>query len=156
LPKIQSVIFSGDSGNYTATISGVNFGPAPDGIPCTACQPLQLQVVDLASQPAQQVINVTSWSDTSITVTGIAIPAGDALRIAVYNQTVGNVGAWGGKVSRNKGTPHIGSIIRSGAGQSLTLTINGFGFGPAPDFIGQNTNSPFFVFTDYNAMAPGT
>ena len=30
------------------------------------------------------------------------------------------------------------------------------GFGDAPDEIGQNTNSPFLVFTDYNAMAPGT
>ncbi|HLY05330.1 MAG TPA: hypothetical protein VKR31_06245 [Rhizomicrobium sp.] len=156
LPKIQSVSFSGSPGNYTATIAGVNFGPVPEGIPCNSCQPLQLQVVDLASQPAQQVINVTDWSDNSITVTGIAIADGDALRIAVYNQTVGNVGAWGGRVSRNKGTPHIGSIVASGSGQSLTLTITGSGFGDAPDVVGQNTNSPYFVFTDYNATAPGT
>jgi hypothetical protein len=156
LPRIQGVAFSGSAGNYTATITGVNFGPTPGGIPCTACQPLQLQLVDLASQPAQQVINVTAWSDNSITVTGIAIAAGDALRIAVYNQTVGNAGAWGGKVSRSKGTPHIGSIVPSGSGQTLTLTINGSGFGDAPDVIGQTTNSPFFVFTDYNATAPGT
>jgi hypothetical protein len=156
LPKIQGVSFSGSPGNYTATVTGENFGPTPDGIPCTGCQPIQLQVVDLASQPQQQVINVTDWSDTSITVTGIAIPDGDALRIAVYNQTAGNVGAWGGRVSRNKGTPHIGSIVSSGTGQSLTLTITGSGFGDAPDVIGQNTNSPFFVFTDYDAEAPGT
>ena len=156
LPKILGVAFTGSPGNYTATITGVNFGPTPDGIPCTACQPLQLQVVDLASQPLQQVINVAAWSDSSITVTGIAIPAGDALRIAVYNQTAGNVGAWGGNVSRNKDTPHIGSILRSGSGQSLTLTINGSGFGAAPTEVGQNTNSPFFVLTDYNAMAPGS
>jgi hypothetical protein len=36
------------------------------------------------------------------------------------------------------------------------LTITGSGFGDAPDVIGQNTNSPFFVFTDYDAEAPGT
>jgi hypothetical protein len=156
LPKIQGVSFSGSSGDYTATITGVNFGPAPDGIPCTACQPLQLQVVDLASQPFQQVINVTDWSDNSIIVTGIAIPAGDALRVAVYNQTVGNVGAWGGRVSKSKGVPHIGSIVVTGSGQSLTLTISGSGFGDAPDVVGQNTVSPYFVFTDYNATAPGT
>jgi hypothetical protein len=156
LPRIQSVSFTGSAGNYTATIAGINFGPAPSGIPCTACQPLQLQVVDLASQPLQQVINVTAWSDNSITVTGIAIPAGDALRIAAYNETVGNVAAWGGKVSRSKGTPHIGSIVASGSGQSLTLTITGSGFGAAPDVVGQNTNSPYFVFTDYNATVPGT
>jgi hypothetical protein len=156
LPRIQGVSFTGSAGNYTATITGVNFGPTPDGIPCTACQPLQLQVVELASQPTQQVINVTAWSNNSITVTGIALPAGDALRIAVYNQTAGNVGAWGGKVSASKGVPHIGSIAVSGSGQSLTLTISGSGFGAAPDVVGQNTNSPYFVFTDYNADAPGT
>lgn len=156
LPKIQGVAFTGSPGNYTATITGRNFGPTPSGIPCTGCQPLQLQVVDLASQPFQQVINVTAWSDTSVTVTGIAIAKGDALRIAVYNETVGNVGAWGGRISQSLGTPHIGSIVPSGSGQSLTLTINGSGFGSAPDMVGQNTNSPFFVFTDYNATAPGT
>jgi hypothetical protein len=157
LPKIQNVSFTGTPGNYTATITGKNFGPTPDGIPCTACQPLELQVADLASQPAQQVINVTSWSDSSITVTGIATDKGDALRIAVYNQTAGNVGAWGGNVSHNKTTPHIGTIIQSGSGQSLTLTINGSGFGDTPPpQVGENADSPFFVFTDYNAAAPGT
>jgi hypothetical protein len=156
LPRIQGVSFTGSPGNYTATITGLNFGPTPSGIPCTGCQPLQVQVVDLASQPAQQVVNVTDWSDTSITVTGLAIADGDALRVAVYNQTIGNVGAWGGRIGRAKGVPHIGSIIPSGSGQSLTLTINGSGFGAAPSEVGQNTNSPFFVFTDYNAMAPGT
>ena len=142
LPRIQSVSFTGSAGNYTATIAGINFGPAPSGIPCTACQPLQLQVVDLASQPVQQVINVTAWSDNSITVTGIAIPAGDALRIAAYNETVGNVAAWGGKVSRSKGTPHIGSIVASGSGQSLTLTITGSGFGAAPTWSARTPTPP--------------
>ncbi|HEY3638172.1 MAG TPA: hypothetical protein VGK90_08455, partial [Rhizomicrobium sp.] len=87
------------------------------------------------------------------------IPKGDALRVAVYNQTAGNVGAWGGRISHAKETPpppHIGTILRSGSGQNLTVTINGSGFGPAPSEVGQNTNSPFFVLTDYNAMAPGT
>lgn len=156
LPSILDVSFTGSPGNYTATITGENFGAMPGGIPCTACQPLVLQVVDLASQPVQQVINVTAWSDTTITVTGIAVAKADALRIAVYNQTVGNVGAKGRHVSHSEGTPHIGSISRSGSGQSLTLTITGSGFGAAPPQVGQNTDSPFFVFTDYNATAPGT
>jgi hypothetical protein len=156
LPRILGVSFTGSPGNYTATITGENFGATPDGIPCTGCQPLELQVVDLASQPLQQVIDVSAWSDTAITVTGIAIAEGDALRIAVYNQAVGNVGAWGGRVSHSTGTPHISSIERSGSGQSLTLTITGSGFGDAPAQVGQNTDGPFFVFTDYNATAPGT
>ena len=64
VPHIRNVAFSGKNGNFTATITGTDFGVVPDGIPCNACTPLQLQVVDIVSQPAQQVINVTSWSDT--------------------------------------------------------------------------------------------
>jgi len=122
MPKITDVALSGSAGNYTAVITGTNFGVAPDGIPCNTCTPLQLQVVDLASQPHQETINVTAWSDTSITVTGIAASEGDGLRIALYNQTAGNVDAWGGRVGRKvDGVPHITSITTSGSGGNLTV-----------------------------------
>jgi hypothetical protein len=157
VPHIKDVAFSGKNGNFTATITGTDFGAVPDGIPCTSCQPLQLQVVDIVSQPAQQIINVTSWSDTSITVTGIAAKKGDSIRIGVYNQTLGNVDTWGGPVgTQKKDTPRVTSITRSGSGATLTLTITGSGFGAAPSGIGDNFSSPFFVFTDYNAALPGT
>ncbi|HEX3943010.1 MAG TPA: hypothetical protein VHW69_02875 [Rhizomicrobium sp.] len=157
LPKIKNVTFSGSSGNYSATITGKNFGVAPDGIPCNACQPLQVQIVDIASQPVQQVINVTNWSDTSITVTGIAVNKGDSTRIGVYNQTLGNVDTWGGPVIKQKNnTPVISGLAKSGEGQNLTLTITGSGFGSAPAGIGDNFESPFFVFTSYNSQLPGT
>lgn len=157
VPKIKNVVFSGKNGNFSATITGTDFGVVPDGIPCNSCQPLQLQIVDIVSQPAQQVINVTSWSDTSITVTGIDAKKGDSMRVGVYNQTLGNVDTWGGPVgAQKKGTPVVDSIERSGNGQTLTLTITGSGFGPAPVGIGDNFSSPYFVYTDYNAQLPGT
>jgi len=158
IPKISDVALSGSAGNYTAVITGTNFGAAPAGIPCDACTPLQLQVADLASQPHQETINVTAWSDTSITVTGIAANDGDGLRIALYNQTAGNVDAWGGRVGHKvDGVPHITSITTSGSGVDLTITITGTGFGAAPDgLMGQNTDSPYLVFSDWNADAPGT
>ena len=157
VPHIQDVAFSGENGNFSLTITGTDFGATPDGIPCTACSPLQLQVVDIVSQPRQQTINVTSWSDTSVTVTGVAAQKGDSMRVAVYNQTLGNVDTWGGPVVRQKsGTPIIDSIVRSGGGATLSLTITGSGFGPAPAGLGNEFNSPFFVFTDYNAELPGT
>jgi hypothetical protein len=158
IPKITGVALSGSPGNYAAVVTGTNFGVAPGGIPCNACMPLQLQVSDLASQPQQGSINVTAWSDTSVTVTGIAASEGDGLRIALYNQTAGNVDAWGGHVGRKAdGVPHITTITTAGSGANLTVTISGSGFGAAPaGLIGQNTNSPFFVLTDWNADAPGT
>jgi hypothetical protein len=158
VPKITSVALSGSAGNYTAVITGLNFGAAPAGIPCNACTPLQLQVSNLASQPQQESINVTAWSDTSVTVTGIAANEGDGLRIALYNQTAGNVDAWGGHVGqRVDGVPRIMAIATSGSGAGLTVTITGSGFGDAPEgLVGQNTDSPYFVFTDWNADAPGT
>lgn len=157
VPRIHKVTFSGQDGNYTATISGTNFGVTPDGIPCNGCQPLQVQIVDIASQPFQQVINVTSWSDTSITLTGIAVSKGDSVRVGVYNQTLGNVDTWGGPViAQAKNTPIITGIAKSGKGANLTLTITGSGFGAAPAGIGDNFQSPFFVFTSYNRNLPGT
>jgi hypothetical protein len=157
LPHISKVTFTGEDGNYSATIIGENFGATPDGIPCNSCQPLQLQIVDIVSQPAQQFINVTSWSDTSITVTGIAAIKGDSMRVGVYNQTRGNVDTWGGPViRRKKDTPNISAITKSGKGADLNLVITGSGFGPAPEGIGDNFESSFFVFTDYNAQLPGS
>jgi hypothetical protein len=157
VPHIHDVTFSGKNGNFSVTISGRDFGAAPDGIPCNACSPLQLQIIDIVSQPQQQTINVTSWSDTSITVTGVAAKKGDGMRVAVYNQTLGNVDTWGGPaVLMKTGVPIIDSIVRAGSGATLSLTITGSGFGPAPAGIGNEFNSPFFVFTDYNAALPGT
>ena len=155
-PHIDSVTLTRSHGLYTAVLTGTNFGAVPSGIPCDACSPLQLQVVDQSSQPHQETINVTDWSDTSVTVTGITADKADQLRIAVYNQTLGNVDVWGGPVKSNKGVPHIKSIVASGSGKTLTLTITGSGFGPAPDALGQFTDTPFFVFTDYNRFLPGT
>ena len=133
VPHIQDVAFNGRNGNLRLTITGTDFGAVPDGIPCTACSPLQLQIVDIVSQPRQETINVTNWSDTSITVTGVAAQKGDSMRVAVYNQTLGNVDTWGGPAVRQKnGTPIIDSIVKSGGGATLSLTITGSGFGPAP------------------------
>ncbi|MEI9931516.1 MAG: hypothetical protein WDM89_13510 [Rhizomicrobium sp.] len=128
VPHIQTVVFKGTDGNYSATITGTDFGAQPGGIPCTGCQPLQVQVVDIVSQPFQQVINVTSWSDTSITVTGIEVNKGDSVRVGVYNQTLGNVDTWGGPVIRQaKNTPIISSVTKSGEGVDLSLTITRLG-----------------------------
>jgi hypothetical protein len=155
LPHIDNVQFSGGSTGITATIGGLNFGAAPPDVPCTACTPLEVQVLDIAADGTQQTINVTAWSDTSITLTGIVANPGDAFEIDVYNDTVGNAAAWGGLISRDKAAPKIKSIQTSGSGQALTVTVNGAGFGPAPAEVGQNTTSPYFIFSDVNNASTG-
>lgn len=158
LPHITGVAFTkAPDGTFTATLAGINFGTPPGDIPCTACSPVELQTVDLSSQPFQLAVNVDAWSDTSVTISEIPATKGDAMRIALYNATIGNVAAWGGRVSPDK-QPHamIKSIVTSGTGQNLVITINGTGFGPAIPQVGQSTDSPFLVISDFNANAPYT
>jgi hypothetical protein len=156
LPRIDNVQFAGGPSGVSATINGNNFGAAPADVPCTACTPLELQVLDVTADGTEQAINVVAWSNTQITVTGIAANAGDAMEIDAYNDTTGNAGAWGGLVSREKGLPKITSIQVSGSGETLSLTVNGTGFGAAPPGIGPNVNTPFFMFSDINNASTGT
>jgi hypothetical protein len=156
-PKIKSIAFTNNNdGTFSAAITGANFGAAPAGIPCTACSPLQLQVVNLASQPAQESINVTAWSNAAISVTGIQAAPGDAVRVAVYNdnELAGSVAAWGGPITSGKHLPKIKSISVDLTGVTPRIVIVGKGFGAAPSEVGQTADSPFLVVSDFSAANP--
>ncbi|HEX3992106.1 MAG TPA: hypothetical protein VHX39_13120 [Acetobacteraceae bacterium] len=158
LPQVDDVKFKGTAGNYTATITGENFGAPPSDIPCTACSPTELQFINMNNQPHPLTANVTNWTDTAITVTGVAVASGDAVRVSVYNLVSGQVGAWGGHAGLlAAGVPRITGLTTANTGKKITVTVTGTGFGPAPDgVIGQNTNTPFFVMTTWNAKTPFT
>ncbi len=161
LPFITGIDFtataSGKGGNtYVATISGRHFGPAPADVPCTACSPNELQVVDMNGAKAPETIDVTSWTNDSISIGAVTAKSKDSIIIDVYNDTVGNAGAKGGSASRHTAGPHIAAISASGAGQSLQITLTGSGFGPAPPQVGQNTDSPYMLVTDFNNAGAGT
>jgi hypothetical protein len=157
LPKITRIVMSVDpDGTYSATLTGLNFGAAPGDVPCNSCTPAELRVVDLNNQPVQQVLNVTSWTNTSITITEVPVALGDAVRAEIYNGALNATAAIGGHVGRVAGTAVISSISASGAGESLVVTINGSGFGPAPSVVGTNGVSPYLLLTDFNVNAPFT
>jgi len=157
LPKIAHIAVTADpDGTYSATLTGTNFGVAPGDVPCTSCTPAELRVVDLSNQPTQQVVNVTSWTDTSITITEVPVALGDAVRVEIYNGTLNATAAMGGHVGRLAGPAVISSISTSGSGQSLVVTISGSGFGPAPSVVGTNGVSPYLLLTDFNVNAPYT
>lgn len=153
LPHISSVKFTnaGD-GTYSAQVTGTNFGSAPGGVPCTACYLTQAQVTNYAVNALSLLpVNVTAWSDTGVTITGIQASPGDEVTIGLFNQDADSPVAWAGHVSANKTAPKITNLSTSGAGADLIVTITGSGFGPAPAQVGQITNSPYFVLTDFGA-----
>jgi hypothetical protein len=157
LPKITRIAVTADiDGTFSATITGVNFGAAPSDVPCTACTPAELRVVDLSNQPTQQTIDVTGWTDTSITITEVAVARGDAVRVQMYNQTLNATAAMGGHVGRLAGPAVISSVSATGSGQNLIVTINGSGFGAAPSVVGADGVSPYLLLTDFNVHAPFT
>jgi hypothetical protein len=155
LPGITDVTFTTASdGTYTATITGHNFGAAPAGIPCTLCAPQQVQVNDLASPQSLDLKNVTAWSKTQITVSGISANPGDPIRLAIFNAAAGNAAAWGGLVSPSATAPIIKHIRVSGSGATLQMTVTGSGFGKAPaGALGMVTDSAFLLVSDYSAAA---
>jgi len=157
LPKITHISVTPDiDGTYSATITGVNFGVAPSDVPCNSCTPAELRVVDLSSQPTQQVLDVTGWTDTSITITEVPVASGDAVRVQMYNQALNATAAMGGHVGKLASSAVISGISTSGSGQNLVITINGRGFGPAPSVVGTDGVSPYLLLTSFNVHAPFT
>jgi hypothetical protein len=161
LPFITGIDFTATThgkrdNTYVATITGRHFGPAPAGVPCTACSPNELQVVDMDAAKWPETINVTAWNDNAITISGVSAKSKESLIIDVYNDTLGNAGARGQSATGHTLGPHITAISAQGSGQSLQVTIAGSGFGPAPAQVGQNTNSPYLMVTDFNNATTGT
>lgn len=159
-PVIKSVVFTSVAKShgvysYVATITGLGFGDAPVGVPCTACTPNELQVVDLGGSKLPQPITVTAWSPKSITISGVMASPKAALIVDVYNDATGQAGAIGVSTTRFAG-PKITGVTAAGTGQNLQITVNGSGFGAAPSEVGQNTNSPYMLVTDFNNGSTGT
>lgn len=156
-PRILGITLQATApGLYSATITGTNFGAAPAGVPCTACTPLALQIVDIATQPRRLALDVTAWSDTSVTVANLPAAAGTALRATIYNAALGTTESWAGLTARNRTLPVITGIATAGSGATRTITITGSGFGPAPAAVGSTANTPYLVVTTFNRAAPFT
>jgi hypothetical protein len=157
LPRIMHIAVTPDlDGTFSATISGTNFGVAPGDVPCTSCTPAELRVVDLSNQPTQQTLNVTAWSNSSITITEVPVAVGDAVRVEIYNAALNATAAMGGHVGKSASTAVISNISTSGSGQNLVITIDGTGFGRAPSVVGTTGVSPYLLLTDFNVHAPDT
>jgi len=83
-PKITRITFAGDSANITETITGSGSGAAPAGVPCTSCTTPLLSFVN-EWRCFNSNINITSWTDNKIIVSGLAANPGDAIVTLVTN-----------------------------------------------------------------------
>jgi hypothetical protein len=163
-PAITSVDITGTLGDYTLTIAGNGFGNAPSGVPGLGDTP-DLRVGDGGNPFGEgewgysgdaNALNYVSWSNTQVVVSGLDGSPGDALTLALWNPASGIGAAWGGNVPGGAvDTPIINSVQFSGSGQSLSMTIQGSGFGSAPPDLASG-DTPYFAFTDWRTHQDGS
>ena len=154
LPTVTKVEFSGSAGAYKATLSGKSFGAAPSGVPCNDCSIPEFTLIATHNIFTSLTYNITGWSNTKITLTGISGSAGDAVYADVKNDSAKNLATWGGNFPGGKGNPVIKSVAFSGKGANTAITVTGSGFGTAPDGVPGTGNVPYFNFVQYNIKNP--
>jgi hypothetical protein len=149
-PHIAKIVFTATGGTFSATVTGTNFGAAPAGVPCTNCAIPEFSFVDGSHLVTPVPYNITAWSNTSITLTGISATGGDAVFATVTNDALKNLGSWGGNLPGKGKKPKITKVAFSGAGANLQITITGTGFGAAPAGIPGTTDVPYLEYLEWN------
>jgi len=159
-PSITRVTVSGTTDNYTVTVSGLGFGNAPPGVPCTACVTPDFRIADAAQIGSGEwgfagdarTLSYQTWTDNVIVVGGLRGSPGDAISLALWNPSTQRGATWGGNIPPvPTGTPAISSVAFSGSGQTLVMTISGSGFGSAPPGVPGVANTHYFAFGDFRS-----
>jgi len=147
--KITKVTISPGGGSFDVTIAGRDFGASPVSLPCNACTAPELKFLDNATFRNIETPNILTWTNTSITVSGVTGAAGDSISLVATNDALGSIATSGGNFPGKH--PKIKSVALSGSGQSLHMVITGSGFGNAPQGVPGNTVIPYFQFLDWKA-----
>ena len=154
-PHIANVVFTGSSGNYTLTVSGVGFGSL-EGLPFTG-DTTNLSLVDFTQLGHAEwgysgdynILTYQSWSDNQVQISGFGGQPGDAITIAIWNPVTGAAATWGGNVPGGSGAPQISSVTFAGSGTNLQIYINGSGFGSTPAGLPFTGDLNQFIFQDH-------
>ena len=99
------------------------------------------------------------WTDSNVTVSNFRGRPGEAITVALWNQTSRLGAAWGGTVPADGSTIQIMSVDVAGTGKNLRIEVNGSGFGPAPPefsggpFVGNLNDFRFFDFRAHCGMS---
>lgn len=162
-PNFSPVIFTGSSQDYGIALSGYNFGSnlcSGSGQDCAyfrigdpTCNKSNPGGCEAGYLGDGYTVNFGSWSPNGIGISGYTVgqPC-DAVELGIWNstnQTDGTV--WAGNIpGTNCGTPRIYSVVFSGKGANLHITINGTGFGKAPAGVPcSDCDTEYFRFGDY-------
>ncbi len=156
LPIISKVAFKKAGTTFSVTITGNQFGTAPSGVPCTNCAIAEFSLVEAAQLVTPVSYNITSWTNTSITLTDAAVSVGDTVFVAAKNDTLKNIASWAGNVPGKVTTPNpkITKVTFSGSGATLQITITGTGFGAAPAGVPGTTDIPYLEYLEWGVKDP--
>jgi hypothetical protein len=155
-PRIASVTFGGTNAGLTLTISGSGFGSAPPGVPCKSCTTPFLNIGGRIG--CSNAYDIASWTDGRIILSGLEGNPGGAVIISVKNPQNKLDSVTGTAIPQSTvitSPPKIDSVVFTGSGRNLHMTINGSGFGVKPPRVPGDEDLPFFSFIDlpFNATA---
>jgi len=164
VPTFSPTVISGSSGNYSIALSGYSFGSSlcsGSGQDCAyfrignpTCNKTNPGGCEAGYLGDAYTVNFDSWTDDQIQISGYTVgQPGDAIEVGIWNsqnETDGTV--WAGNILPvQPGTPQIYSVVFSGIGKSLHVTIYGTGFGSAPAGVpcASGCYTGFLRFGDY-------
>ena len=161
-PIISEVNFQNNSGTYTISISGSNFGVL-GGLPYNGdtsyfriADAAQLGYGEWGYNGDSKTLLYQSWNDTNIVVSGFIGNPGDAVTIALWNPQTSLGVTWGGNIPTPPSSyPIISSIQFTGSGQNLRITINGNNFGSSPVLMPYSGDLNYLQFIDFRAHSNG-
>jgi hypothetical protein len=148
--KITKVKFKTAGSSFNVAISGTNFGSSPVTLPCNSCTAPELKFIDNANFRTAETPNILTWTNTSITLSGVTGAKGDSISLVVTNDQLASIATAGGNFPGSH--PRIKSLSFSGKGKNLTMTITGTGFGAAPSGIPGSIDIPYFQFLNWRAV----
>jgi hypothetical protein len=153
---IASVAFTGTNADLAVTISGSGFGLAPPHVPCKSCATPYLNIGGRIG--CSGAYNIDSWTSSRIILSGFqGSPGGDVI-ISVENPQNKTISVKPTTIPNSitiTSPPKIDSVVFTGSGRNLKMTINGSGFGTAPRNVPGDLDVPFFAFVDLPFDMPG-
>lgn len=147
--RISAVQFTGNPGNYSVEIDGTGFGSPPVALPYDGVMGYfkMDDTVEIGYLGDADSLDFVSWSNTQLQITSDTYQSpGDQFLVGVWNPQTQQGATFGGNIPPiQSGTPQISSVDFSGGGQSLHITIDGSGFGPAPPGVPHAPGGPPFT-----------